>query len=129
MNMFNRKKRFFKKKVNDVQASIWEFEFKVSKSRQVREGVRLDRDRAVEAIARVESAIEGAEKEKKEGLEKEMAYLNDNVRRYEAQMKMIDDQINGIPANGEDPGEQGILETIKGLVELKSMYQDYITHI
>jgi hypothetical protein len=115
--MFNKKRKFFTKKVEDVQASIWEYEFKIAKSEQVKEGIRLDRERAVQQL--------DSFKDKKEN-KKEIEAETENIRRYEAQMKMIDEQIYGVPANGEDPGRNGILDTIKSLTELRSMYKDYI---
>lgn len=126
----NRKYRIFAKKIKDVDATIWDFEFKVAKSRQVREGVRQDRDRAVEAALHVGRQLEakpaGVDLKK---LESDKAALEDNAKRYEAQMKMVDEQINGVPAKGVDPGQQGILDTIASLVELREMYKSYLNTI
>jgi hypothetical protein len=44
-------------------------------------------------------------------------------------MKMIDDQINGRKATNEDPGEQGIMDTLASLAELKVMYKDYASKL
>lgn len=126
----NRKYRFFARKVKDVTASIWEYEFKVAKSRQVREGVRQDRDRSLEAVAQIQARIGGStDPEEMKALEMEKAVHEDNAKRYEAQMRMIDEQINGTPVNGEDAGTQGIMDTIAGLAELRLMYQDYLKRI
>lgn len=126
MNIFNRKYRYFRSKVNDVTASIWDLEFKIAKSRQVREGVRQDRDRALEAVNQITLRIEGTkDKDAVKKLEEEKAKFEDNAKRYEAQMRMIDEQVNGVPAEGENPGQQGLLETLASLTELRSMYRDY----
>lgn len=125
----NAQYRYFYKKINDVQRSIWEYEFKVAKSRQIREGVRTDRDRAMQAIANLEDMLKTAPEEKKEQLNKDLAANKDNVARYEAQMKMIDDQINGGAVTDANPAGIGILEQIKSLTELKLMYQDYCSRL
>lgn len=132
MKIFNRKYWFFKSKIKRVTYQIWELEFKISKSRQVREGVRQDRDRAIEASQQVTAQVQGAT----DTTSAEFANLvhmletsSDNVKRYEAQMKMVDDQING--SNGDETHEPiiGIVEQIKSLVELKEMYKQYLKEI
>lgn len=126
----SKKYRFFAKKVRDVQYNIWDLDFKVAKSRQVREGVRQDRDRCIEAVQNIETKI----KEAKEGddiqkLTAERDGIADNARRFEAQMKMIDDQIQGVPAEGTNPGQQGINDTIRSLAELRNMYREHMAQI
>ena len=125
----NRQYRYFSRKVRDVQNSIWEYSFKVSKSRAIREGIRMDRDRAMQAAANVEDALKTAPADKKEDLEKSLAGNKENATRYEAQMKMIDDQINGGAATQDNPAGIGILEQIKSLTELRLMYIDYLGRI
>lgn len=127
MNIFSKKYRFFKKKVEDVQCAMWELEFKIAKSRQVREGIRMDRDRSIENTKMLEGriAIEKNEEEKKKQ-EEQLVVFQENTKRYEAQMKMIDDQITGIKAEGNNPGQQGLLETLASYAELKNMYKSYI---
>lgn len=128
----SRKYRYFYRKVIDVQNSIFEYEFKVAKSRQVREGIRQDRDRAVEGTQQIKVAIEGAkDQDQKTKLETEYASMVDTVKRFEAQMGMIDAQIQGGEANRTEvnPAGIGILEQIKSLTELRLMYQDYLTRI
>lgn len=127
--VINRQYRYFYRKVGDVQNSIWEYEFKVSKSRAIREGVRMDRDRAVENINNLEIGLKTAPEDKKEKLEADLAANKENVARYEAQMKMIDDQINGGAKTQENPAGIGILEQIKSLTELKLMYLDYCSRL
>ncbi len=120
----------FAKKISDVQISIWELDFKVAKSRQIREGVRQDRERAVEALQQVTAKLAGTANETdKAALQKEADGFTENVRRYEAQIKMIDEQIVGKPAAGEDPGVEGINDRIRALSELREMYKQYLTTI
>jgi hypothetical protein len=122
--------RFFYRKLYSVQASIWEAEFKITKSRQVREGVRQDRDRTVEIANNLANAVKTEKDEaKKDELEANALKAKDDIKRYEAQMKMVDDQING--SNGDESHEPviGLVEQIKSLVELKAMYKDYMNRI
>ena len=133
----NKKYRFFKAKIGEVNKTIWELDFKIAKSRQIREGVRQDRDRAVEnKLHIVERLKNEKDKEKIKELEVEVAKNEENVKRYEAQMKMIDDQIQG--ADQQSPSDEypdgipavvGILEKIKSFTELKLMYQEYLKQI
>lgn len=128
MKILNKKYWFFKKKISDVTKSIWEIEFKINKSRQMRESIRQDRDKMVEYVMQVETAIKGSENDPEaiERYTKELEGAKSNIGKYEGQMKMLDDQIVGIPANGEDPGENGLSDTVKGLLELRLMYREYI---
>lgn len=124
------KYRFFYKKLSGVQAAIWENEFKITKSRQLREGIRQDRDHALATVANLDNNIKNEKNEENlKMLEAEKAKLLDNAKRFEAQMKMVDQQISGVPASGDNPGENGILDTIKSYAELREMYKDYLTKI
>ncbi len=135
--LFNRQYRLFHKKIKQVQASIWEHEFKIAKSRQIREGVRQDRDRAMEAMHQIDVMLKANEEGKTDKIaedalvkiQQDRANLEENARRYELQMRMIDEQIMGRPAIGEDPGVQGIMDTIKALIELQKMYRDYASKL
>ena len=125
------KKQFFKEKVEAVTYSMWDLEFKLAKSRQVREGVRQDRDRVAEAVGQVVAKLSNAGKDKAviKALEEERDKLLEDQKRYEAQMAMVDKQINGF--NGSDTEEPviGILEQLASLNELKGMYQDFLKKI
>lgn len=124
------KKQFFKDKVKQVTYSIWDSEFKLAKSRQVREGVRQDRDRAVEAINQVDARLLAEKnKEARKNLEAERALLSDKKTRYEAQLDMIDKQINGFAGSETHEPVQGILELLASLNELKTMYKDYLKKV
>lgn len=124
--MFNTKKRFFKNKVKEVNKYIWDLEFKIEKSRQVREGIRLDRDKAVETVIQLETQLKNTTDSKlKESLEAQKKHNEENIPRYEAQMKMIDAEINGGQPTEENPAGIGIIERIKSFIELREMYKDY----
>lgn len=124
------KYRFFKRKLYAVQATMWETEFKIAKSRQVREGVRQDRDRAKEAINQLEAGLASAkDADQREYMQNELFKHKENVERYEKQMKMVDDQINGAVGDAEHEPVIGLLEQVKSYVELKLMYEQYISEI
>lgn len=129
----SRKYRMFTRKIRDVQTNMWEYEFKIAKSRQVREGVRQDRDRSLENVQQIETILKTEIRpEVVAKITDDKAKHLENAGRYERQMKMIDDQINGvvaIPATAENPegnpGQEGIIGIIASLLELKNMYTDY----
>lgn len=123
------KKQFFKDKITNVTYNIWDLEFKVAKSRQVREGVRQDRDRAIETVASLEARLKTEKKEEAEKTKAEIAATQDNVKRYEAQMLMIDKQINGFSGTENEEPVIGILEQLKSLAELREMYKSHIASL
>lgn len=122
----NRKYRLFAKKIKNVQMTIWEFDFKVMKSQQIREGVRQDRERAVEALQQVEAQLKAAPTPELEAQKK--GFL-DNIARYEKQMQMIDRQVQGFNGSETEEPVVGILEEIGSLSELREMYKQYLTTI
>lgn len=122
----SKKYRLFSKKIQNVQATIWEFDFKVLKSQQIREGVRQDRERAVEALQQIEAQLKGAPTPE---LEKQKEGLLANIARYEKQMQMIDRQVQGYVGSDTEEPVIGILEEIGSLSELREMYKHYLTTI
>lgn len=124
LKLFNAKHRFFSRKVKAVTRQMWEYEFKVEKTLQIKEGIRQDRDRLVDARHKAELALNATPNDKK--LEEEFNNLNDTIKRYEAQMVMLDKQILGVEAKGDNPGEEGINNIISSLAELRRMYKDYL---
>ncbi len=121
------KKTFFKRKVLSVTKQIWDYEFKVEKTLQIREGIRQDRDRVLDAKHKLEAALKATPDDKdKIG---EFEKVVDTIKRYEAQMKMLDDQIAGGVPTEDNPAGQGINEIISSLAELRRMYSDYINKL
>lgn len=119
----SRKYRFFQKKISDVTASLWELDFKISKARGMREASRQARDRSVESLQRAKAAP--VTDESKKAVEK----LEAEVKGYEAQMSMIDDQINGTEATLDVEGQKGLIEYMEGLADLRRMYKEYANQI
>lgn len=123
MFIFNQKKRFFQKKINDVTRSLWELEFKISKARQMREQSRQLRDMTIEVLNRSEAALKGQPDNAQ--LQKQVTDAQTQIKGYEAQMKLVDDQVNG----DQESDEKGLMEYMAGLAELKMLYLDYVTKI
>lgn len=123
------KKRHFLRRLANAQASIWDKEFQTFQTQEMREMIRLDRDRAQEAADafRVESENPIHKPETKTELEKKQKIALDNVTRFTAQMKMLDEEVAGRPyVSEEDPGKQGLRDTIASLNELKKMFVSYL---
>lgn len=123
--MFNKKLKHFKQKLANVDKALWDLEFKREKSAQVREEIRLKRDRLVETQNHI------AQQVKKEGddASKELAKVTDTLKRYEAQIDMLNAEIYGKEPTENDPGQQGINHQIDSLQELKQMVKEYIKTI
>lgn len=128
--LFNKKYKLFAKKIRDVQNSMWELEFKIHKARQMREDARLRRDRAVEAIHQINKQLETEkDKDKIQQLNTDKQQNEAFQKSYESQMRMIDEQIQGVEETPDSPSQVGLNETLKGLAELRQMYKDYIKTI
>lgn len=130
MNIFKQltswKYRLFTRKIRDVQVAMAETEFKVAKARQIREGVRQDRDRAAQAVFNINTVLEKeADKDKREQLQKELNVNTENMKRYEAQMEMVDKQINGFSGSPEAEPVIGEMEKLASYAELLKMYRQY----
>lgn len=126
--LFNRKKRYFLGKKWTLQRQIWELEFKKHSTMEIRELIRLDRDRLKESVdaLNVELGKEHKDETKKE-LESRKVVLEDTIGRYEAQMKMLDEEVQGLPYKSpEDVGKQGIDDTIASLMETLKLVESYV---
>lgn len=129
--LFNRKKRYFLGKFWTLQRQIWELEFKKHSTLEIRELIRFDRDRLMESVDALNVELKKEHKDgTKEELEKRKAEFEDTIKRYEAQMKMLDEEVTGLPYKSpEDPGKQGIDDTIASLMETKKMVEGYMKTI
>lgn len=127
--MLNEKKNHFKKKLDYTQKQIWEIEFKIATSRSLREEIRQERDRNVEALNQVEEKIKATDKKDKElieRLEKDKKTFEDNIARFEKQMSMVDAEINGVEPTPETNGTQGLIHHLDSLISLREMVKRYI---
>lgn len=126
--MFNKKKSYFKRKLKHEDQKLWELEFKIIQSRKIREGVRQDRDRTVEGRNRIEVALKDEQlpEDKKTQYESDLKATNETISRYEKQIQMIDDQVNGFDGDENRESIIGLLEMSKSGVEHKKMVSDHI---
>lgn len=131
--IFNKQKRYFKRKNEGVQSMIWDLEFKRSKSQMIREEVRQEYDKNKAKLDVLQSQIK-AQKDKPSMEEGDVKRLDDNevllkrdIERYEAQMKQIDLDIAGSQPTNEYPdGVSGINDQLDSLRELQQMIKEYI---
>jgi uncharacterized protein YllA (UPF0747 family) len=122
----NWKYRFFTKKIRDVEMAMLEADFKIAKSRQLREQIRQDRDRAVESARNISEKLEKSiSDEEKKQLKEELTLHQENKPRFEKQMDMIDREIHGFRGTETEEPVIGILERLASMAELKQMYKEY----
>lgn len=121
------KKSFFKREVSRINRQLWNEEFKVEKSLQIKEGIRQDRDKLLDAKHKIDAQLKATPDDK--DLQEQASNIINTVKRYELQMNMLDKQINGVPAEGDNPGEEGANDTISSLAELRRMVKDYVTKL
>lgn len=165
MSLFeNKKKSYFKHKLDGVQKMIWDHEFKREKTMVIREEVRREYDGAGSKLHIVQNQItaqlkdpakiceihnpeEGKPKLNKEHgscscqfietgfigmdeferLQDQKELLVNDSKRYAAQMRQMDADVNGSTATNEFPeGIEGINQVLEGLRELQGMIKLYI---
>lgn len=111
---------------------IWDLEFKIFKTLEIREDVRKEYDNAKSRLALLDSQLEEQEKNKTLK-DEELATIKDHkeicerdLSRYEAQMKQVDLEIYGSKPTEEYPdGVVGIQHQLDSLYELKVMVKKY----
>lgn len=113
---------------------IWDLEFKVFKTREIREDVRQEYDFMCSRHAAIEEKIKNWLKGENEGelaRERDAKVIAERDRdRLLAQIKQLDVEIEGSKRTNEYPdGAEGIVQQIDSLRELKDMLRDYIKSI
>lgn len=130
--MFNEQKKYFKQKAKAIQYSIWDMQFKISKTRMIREEVRVAYDLTKSKLEVLKNQIK-IQKEKPTMEKGDIARLDDeqvrlerDLKRYEDQMKSLDLEINGSrPTNEYPDGVIGLNHQLESLRELLAMVKDY----
>lgn len=125
------KKGYFKKRLAETKKLEWDMEFKVFKTREVREDVRKEYARAKARLHGLEEQIknwpENKDKGEKARLEDQVVLTNRDIERYEAQMAQMDLEIEGSKPTNEYPnGLEGISHQLDSLKEVQSMLKDWI---
>jgi len=131
--MFNKKKTYFQKKSKAVQNMIWDLEFKLYKTKEIREEVRQELSNKKAQLETLENQIK-SQKEKPTMKEEEAKQLDDrkvfldkDIQRHIDQLKILDEEIGGVKKSAENPeGSAGLIQQIEALYELKGIIKSYI---
>lgn len=125
----NEKLQYFKDKLKSVQKMTWDLEFKLFKTKELREEVRKQYDRVKETVDALNIEIQKRvdQKDKQETLlaleEKKKPAVND-LKNLTEQLGAFDQEIEGTQLNPD--GTPSIQSQLDGLYELKLMLNDYI---
>ena len=122
-------KRHFKLKSEATGKMIWDMEFKVFKSLQVREEIRQEYDMMNSRIEAMTKGLKGfkGKKAEKASAEDQLALAKRDLARFESQMKQIDIEINGSKPTADLPdGHQGTVTDIDILRELRGQVDSYV---
>lgn len=124
------KKAHFKLKFDSVKKMIYDLEFKRFKTKEIREGVRGEYTFMKSRIQNFEEQIKNWGKKdvnEKKRVEDQKVLAERDLQRFEAQLKQLDVEIDGIKPNSEyTNGHEGITQQIESLQELLSMLKDWI---
>ena len=128
------KKRYFTEKREGVKKMTWDLEFKVFKTRELREAVRKRYDDASASKYLTEEQIKNwpADKpvEDKKRLEDDVIRFDRDIERYKEQMNQLDLEMDGSKPTNEYPeGVAGVNDQIDSLRELNEMLRDWIKRI
>lgn len=132
----NKKKDYFKKKLEGVQRMIWDNEFKREKTLMIREEVRVNYDNTKAKLDVVETQIKALPEDKKKWtdeqkrLEDTKIILDKDAERAVEQLKGLDLEVYGSLKTNQFPeGHDGIDQTLDALRELQGMIKSYITKL
>jgi len=128
------KKQHFKHKLEGVGKMIWDLEFKMYKTREIREDVRREYDQQKARLSILEEQIKNWSKDKDEGdrkkLEDQVLLIQRDINRFEQQLKQLDLECEGSKPTNEYPdGVQGISHQIDSLQELKVMIKEWLKNV
>lgn len=131
------KRTHFKNRRAAQQQMIWDLEFKIAKTKQIRESVRKEYDAAKSHLFGINKEIEGAEtggiklpEEKTKELAQRKEALERDIPRFEGALMQLDAEIDGIRPSAENPqGIPGAQNQIDQIRELITMLDEYIASI
>ena len=131
--MFNKKKKYFKKKLNGVKCMTWDLEFKRAKTAQIREDIRREYDGVSARLHIIDTQIKALPEDRKnwtdeqKRLDDQKVLLEKDKENYISQMKGLDVEINGSQKTNEFPeGYNGINQQLEALRELQTMLREFI---
>ena len=121
------KKRHFELKLKGTEKMIWDLEFKVHKTQEVREDIRKEYDFMNSRIEGFTRQLETAKDEDKPTIEDNITRAPPDRDRLKAQIEQIDVEINGSKKCQQYPdGATGIKHQIDSLRELTTMLKSWI---
>lgn len=132
LSMRPRTKRIhFEERLRGTRATIWDLQFKVFKTREIREDVRKEYDQMKARIEAYDTQLKNWPADKTEGDKKNMeddkARAERDAERFLKQMQMLDLEVEGSKPTAELPdGYAGITQQIDSLREVEKMLQDYL---
>lgn len=130
----NTKKDHFLHKLRGTRSLIWDLQFKVFKTREIREEIRHEYDMMkarIEAFDKklAEYPADGDQTEKARVEDQRTLALKD-AERYLAQIQGLDVEVEGAkPSDAYPNGHDGIMQQIDSLRELEKMLQDWIKEL
>jgi hypothetical protein len=128
------RKDHMNRRLQGTRETIWDLQFKVFKTREIREEIRQEYDMTKSRLAVLEDQIAKFPADKDQGdkarLEDDKIRATNDANRYLAQMKELDLEVEGSKKTNEYPdGVNGITHNIDSLRELETMISDYVKTI
>lgn len=125
------KKRHFKMKLAGTEKMIYDLEFKVYKTKEIREQIREEYDFMCSRIHGYEEQLKGKlDKEDKKVVENTLEKAKTDRDRLKAQVEHLDIEINGTTPNERYPdGVTGTYQQIDSLRELTGMLKSWIKNV
>lgn len=126
------KKQHFENKLAGVQRMIYDLEFKIFKTKEIREGVRAEYDQMMARIDALDTQLKNPSlsKEDKGAIEDNKVRVERDVQRLKNQIASLDVEIHGQRQTNETPdGIAGIEDEIGALRELQGMLKDWIAKL
>jgi chromosome segregation ATPase len=128
------KKAHFKRKLEGARTMVWDLQFKVFKTREIREDVRQEYDFVKSRLQSIEKQIQ---EWPSEGDPEELARVKDSkelaerdLARFQQQMLQLDLEVEGAKPSVDLPnGYEGITMQIDSLRELEGMLKDWIREL
>lgn len=128
------RKGHFKQKLEGTSKMIWDLEFKVFKTREIREDIRQEYDFMVSRVDNFDKTIKTWPKDgdisERKRVEDQKVLAERDRDRLLNQVKDLDSEISGAKPTNENPeGHIGITEQIDSVRELQGMLRDFIKSI
>lgn len=125
------KKNYFKQRLQGTERLVWDLEFKMFKTREIREDIRKEYAQMKARLFAVEEQIKNfpADKDQadKARLEDQKVLLDKDTLRFQAQIEQLDIEVEGTKPTEKYPdGVDGIVQQIGSLKEVQTMLKDWI---